>query len=105
MRFKLKTIKDRKRAFKELWRLVLNDVGKGRLPTFHILHIERDGTADNHYMTPISLEPVDEEGNKAVWIQDFGFFLKLLLRLKRVAEVEYDPERPAVVFTYVGDGE
>jgi len=101
MKFELKTIRDRKKAFKELWRLILNDVGKGRLPIFHILHIERDGTVDNHYMIPISLEPVDEKGNRAVWIQDFGFFLKLMLRLKRVIEVEYNPKRPAVIFIYV----
>jgi len=100
MKFELKTVEDRKKAFKELRRLVLNDVGKGRLPTFHILHIERDGTVDNHYMTPISLEPVDEEGNKAVWVQDYEFFLKLLLKLKNVVEVEYDPNRPAIIFTY-----
>jgi len=37
-----------------------------------------------------------------VWIQDFEFFLKLLLRLKKVVEVEYDHERPAVIFTYIG---
>jgi len=100
MKFELKTREDRKRAFKEIWRLVLNDVGNGRLPTYHILHIERDGTVDNHYMTPISLEPVDDKGSKAVWVQDFEFFLKLLLRLKRIVEVEYDHERPAVIFTY-----
>jgi len=100
MKFELKTIRDRKKAFKELWRLILNDVGKGRLPTFHILHIERDGTVDNHYMIPISLEPVDEKGNKAVWVQDYEFFLKLLLKLKNVVEVEYDLKRPAIIFTY-----
>ncbi|RLE48889.1 MAG: hypothetical protein DRJ18_00940 [Candidatus Methanomethylicota archaeon] len=100
MKFELKTVEDRKKAFKELRSLVLNDIGNGRLPTFHILHIERDGTADNHYMTPISLEPVDEKGTKAVWVQDFEFFLKLLLKLKKVVEVEYDPKRPAIIFTY-----
>ncbi|RLF08479.1 MAG: hypothetical protein DRJ60_00010 [Thermoprotei archaeon] len=100
MKFELKTREDRMRAFKEIWRLVLNDVGNGRLPTYHILHIERDGTVDNHYMTPISLEPVDDKGNKAVWVQDFEFFLKLLLSLRKVVEVEYDHERPAVIFTY-----
>ena len=102
MRFELKTPKDRKRAFREIWRLILNDIAKGRIPTYHILHIEEDGSVDNHYMTPISLEPVNEKGDKMIWIQDFEFFLKLLLRLKRVVEVEYDPERPAVVFTYIG---
>jgi len=99
-KFELKTIEDRKRAFKEIWKLVLNDVGRGRIPTYHILHIEKDGTADNHYMTPISLEPVNERGDRMIWVQDFEFFLKLLLRLKRVVEVEYDPKRPAVIFTY-----
>ena len=102
MRFELNSIEDRKRAFREIWRLILNDIAKGRIPTYHILHIEKDGTVDNHYMTPISLEPVNEKGDKMIWIQDFEFFLKLLLRLKRVVEVEYDPERPAVVFTYIG---
>lgn len=101
MRFELKTVEDRVRAFKEIWRLVLNDVGRGRLPTYHILHIEKDGFIDNHYMTPISLEPVNKRGDRAVWVHDFEFFLKLLLRLKKVTEVEYDPKRPAVIFTYV----
>ena len=40
-----------------------------------------------------------------VWVQDFEFFLRLMLRLKRIVEVEYDPKRPAVIFTYVGGGE
>ena len=100
MRFGLKTIEDRKRAYREIIRLIINDVINGRLPTFHVLHIKKDGTADNHYMTPISLEPVDKKGTKAVWVQDFEFFLKLLLRLKKVVEVEYDHERPTVIFTY-----
>ena len=101
MRYKLRTIEDRKRTYREIIRLIINDVINGRLPTFHVLHIRRDDTADNHYMTPISLEPVDEKGNRALWIQDFGFLLKLMLRLKRVLEVEYNPKRPAVIFIYV----
>ena len=102
MRFELNSIEDRKRAFREIWRLILNDIAKGRIPTYHILHIEEDGSVDNHYMTPISLELVDCKGRMMVWVEDFEFFLKLLLRLKKVVEVEYDPERPAVVFTYIG---
>jgi len=105
MRFELRTIEDRRRAFREIWERVLNDVGSGRIPTYHVLHIEGDGTVDNHYMTPISLEPVNERGDMMVWVQDFEFFLKLMLRLKRVIEVEYDPKRPAVIFTYVGGEE
>ena len=101
MRFELKTIEDRKRAYGEIIKSIINDVINGRLPTFHVLHIRRDGTTDNHYMTPISLEPVNERGDRMLWIQDFGFFLKLMLRLKRVIEVEYDPKRPAVIFTYI----
>ena len=101
MRYKLRTVEDRKKAFKEIWSLVLEDLARGRIPTFHVLHIEEGGAADNHYMTPISLEPVDEKRSRAVFIQDFEFFLKLLLRLRRVVEVEYDPERPAIIFTYV----
>jgi len=100
MKFELKTKEDRKRAYNELRKLILNDLGNGRVPTFHVLHIESDGTTDNHYMTPISLEPVNKRGDKMIWVQDFEFFLKLLLRLKRVVEVEYDPKRPAVIFTY-----
>ena len=105
MRFELKTIEDRRKAFRKIWKKVLNDVGNGRIPTYHVLHIGKDGTVGNHYMTPISLEPVNERGDRMVWIQDFEFFLKLLLRLKRVVEVEYDSERPAVIFTYVENGE
>jgi hypothetical protein len=52
-------------------------------------------------MTPISLEPVNEQGDRALWVQDFEFFLKLLLKLKSTIEVEYDHTRPAVVFTYI----
>ncbi len=103
MRFELKGKEDRKRAFKEIWKLVINDIGRGRLPTYHVLRCEYDGVVSNHYMTPISLEPVDEKGNKAVWVEDFEFFLKLMLRLKNVVEVEYDSERPAVIFTYIED--
>ena len=101
IRFELKNREDRKRAFKKLRGLILNDIVNGRIPTYHVLHIEEDGSADNHYMTPISLSPVDEGGTRAVWIQDFEFFLKLLLRLKRVVEVEYNPEEPSIVFTYI----
>ncbi len=101
MRFTLKTSEDRKRAFREIWRHILSDIANGRIPTYHILHLENDGSADNHYMTPISLRPVDEEGTRAVWVQDFEFFLKLLLRLKKVVEVEYNPEEPSIVFTYI----
>ena len=104
MRYELKTVEDRKKAFKAIWSLILEDIGRGRIPTFHVFHIESDGTADNHYMTPISLEPVDDKGSKAVWVQDFEFFLKLLLRLKKVVEVEYDHERPAIIFTYIEEG-
>jgi len=35
-----------------------------------------------------------------VWDRDFKFFLRLMLRLKRVVEVEYDDTRPAVIFTH-----
>jgi len=100
MRFELKIEEDRRKAFREIRRLILSDLMRGRMPTFHVLHFERDGLVDNHYMTPISLEPADEQGNSVVWFQDFEFFLKLLLSLRKVVEVEYDHERPAVIFTY-----
>ena len=103
MRFELNTVESRERAFTELWRLILGDIAEGRIPTYHIVHVERDGSVGNHYMTPISLEPVDDQGNRMIWIQDFEFFLRLLLKLRRVIEVEYDPARPAVVFTYIGE--
>jgi len=96
----LKTKEDRRKAYNKLRKLIINDLGNGRIPTYHILHIERDGSANNHYMTPISLESVDKQGNKAAWVEDFEFFLKLLLSLKNVVEVEYDYKRPAVIFTY-----
>ena len=101
MRFELKTAEDRRKAFRELLRMILDDIAeRGKTPTFHVVHIEKGGAVDNHYMTPVSLEPIDDRGSIGVWAQDFEFFLKLLLRLKNVIEVEYDPERPAVVFTY-----
>jgi hypothetical protein len=101
MRFELRTVEDRRKAFRELLRMVLDDIAeKEKIPTFHVVHVEKDGSIDNHYMTPVSLEPVDDRGNIGVWAQDFEFFLKLLLRLKNIIEVEYDPERPAVIFTY-----
>jgi len=49
-------------------------------------------------MTSVSLE----SGERVLWVQDFEFFLKLLLKQRAVKEVEYDPRRPAVIFTYVG---
>jgi len=101
VRFELNNIEDRKRAFTKLWRLILEDVASGRIPTFHIVRVNRDGDIYNHYMTPISLEPVDDQGNRAVWIHDFEFFLKLLLKLKGTIKVEYDHERPAVIFYYI----
>ena len=101
MKFTLNTPRDRKRAYRELRRLVLEDIASGRVPTFHVVHIERDGCVDNHYMTPVSLEPVNEQGDRVLWVQDFMFFLKLLLKLKGTIEVEYDSKRPAVVFTYI----
>ncbi|HID04951.1 MAG TPA: hypothetical protein EYP20_04005 [Aigarchaeota archaeon] len=101
MRFELRTAEDRRRAFRELARLALQDLARGRVPTFHVVHVEGDGAADSHYMTPISLEPVDGEGSVAAFAQDLLFFLRLLLRLRRVVEAEYDPERPAIVFTYL----
>jgi hypothetical protein len=100
VKFTLNTIEDRKRAFRELRKLVLSDIANGRIPTFHVVHIE-DGLADNHYMTPVSLEPVDDQGNRVIWIQDFEFFLKLLLKLKGTIKVEYNHERPAVIFYYI----
>lgn len=100
MKFRLRSVNDRKRAFKVLWEHIIEDLGRGRIPTYHILRVS-NGEVTNHYMTPISLEPVDKEGSKMVWVEDFMFFLKLLLSLKGVVEVEYDPERPAVIFTYV----
>ena len=100
MKFRLRSVEDRRRAFKVLWERIIEDLCRGRIPTYHILRVS-DGEVTNHYMIPTSLEPVDEEGSKMVWVEDFMFFLKLLLRLKGVVEVEYDPERPAVIFTYV----
>jgi hypothetical protein len=100
--FELRTAGDRRKAFRELFRVLLDDVAeRGKIPTFHVVHIEKGGIISNHYMTPVSLEPVDDGGGVGVWIQDFEFFLKLLLKLGKVVEVEYDPGRPAVVFTYV----
>jgi len=100
MEFVLDSTVRRKRAFREIRRLILRDLTRGRIPTYHILRINRDGDVSNHYMTPISLEPVNERGDKMIWVQDFEFFLKLFLRLKKVTRVEYDSRRPAVIFTY-----
>ena len=100
MKFRLDSVEDRRRAYEKLVYFIARDIANRRLPTFHVLHIGRDGSADNHYMTPVSLEPVNEKGGIAVWDRDFKFFLRLMLRLKRVVEVEYDDTRPAVIFTY-----
>jgi len=100
MEFVLDSAERRKRAFREIRKLILRDLTRGRIPTYHILRIDRDGVVSNYYMTPISLEPVNERGDKMIWVQDFEFFLKLLLRLKKVTRVEYDSRRPAVIFTY-----
>jgi len=104
LRFELGSAEDRKKAFRELWRAILGDLARGRVPTYHVVVVEEgnEGTEfADHYMTPVSLEPVDDRGSIGVWAQDFEFFLKLLLRLRNVVAVEYVPERPAVVFTYV----
>ncbi len=101
MKFEIKSAEDRKKAYMEIRRSMIRDIVKGRIPTFHVFHIDEYGVASNHYMTPISLEHVDEEGNKMIWIDDFEFFLRLLLRLRGVVEVEYDNKRPAIVFTYI----
>ena len=102
MEFVLDSAERRKRAFREIRKLILRDLTRGRIPTYHILRISGDGDVSNHYMTPISLEPVNERGDKMMWVQDFEFFLKLFLRLKKVTRVEYDGRRPAVIFTYEG---
>lgn len=100
VRIKLSDARSRRMAFRELSKIVLDDVANGRIPTYHILHVKHS-EVDNHYMTPMSFEPADESGSKAVWAGDFMFFLRLLLSLKKVVEVEYDSKRPAVIFTYV----
>jgi hypothetical protein len=76
IRFELKTAEDRKKAFRELLKMILDDIAeRGRIPTFHVVHVEKDGAVDNHYMTPVSLEPIDDRGRIGVWAQDFEFFL------------------------------
>ena len=104
MKFELRTPEDRRRAYNTIMKLILNDLAQGRIPTYHILRLDEEGGAANHYMTPVSLEPVNVKGNRMIWVQDYEFFLRLLLRLKRVVEVAYDPGRPAVVFTYMEEG-
>lgn len=84
VKFEFKSVEDRKRAYKAIREFILKDLVNGKIPMFHVFHIESDETVDNHYMTPISLEPVDEKGSRAVFVQDFEFSQKLLLRLKRL---------------------
>lgn len=98
--FELKTVEDRRKAFATLSKRILRDVLDGRIPTYHVLHFERNGSAHSHVMTPISLEPVDSQGRKVIFIQDFEFWLKFLLKNKNVTDVEYDPSRPAILFVY-----
>ena len=101
--FKLGDLKSRKRAYLELKELILRDLASGRIPTYHFVHYEDNidmKIISNHYMTPVSLEPVDKKGRKMLWTQDFLFFLELFLRIKGVREVLYDPKRPAIVFRY-----
>lgn len=104
VRFELRHVKDRVKAFKHLRKIIANDLIKGRIPTYHVFCISYDGTATNRYMTPVSLEPIDDKGSIEVNLFDFEFFLKLMLRLKNVKEVEYDPKRPAIIFTYIEEG-
>lgn|GEM_PF-2652448 len=100
IKFELKTVEDRKKAFTVISERILRDILNGRIPTYHVLHFNRDGSAHNHFMTPISLEPVDSQGRKMIWIQDFEFWLKFLLKNRKVTYVEYVPSRPAILFTY-----
>jgi len=102
VKFELKSKEDRREAYNRIKELIHRDLLRKRIPTFHVLHVCYDGfdtVYDNHYMTPISLEPVDERGTKMLNVFDFDFFLRLLISLKSTTEVEYDPNRPAVIFT------
>ena len=105
MKFDLtsKDVFERKKIAQLLLEKIVSFLMKGKMVTFHVVHFEYDEwgcTVDNHYMTPISLEPVDEKGNKMIWIQDFEFFLLLLLLDTRTHSVQFDEERPAVIFEF-----
>jgi len=100
VKFELKSKEDRREAYNRIKELIHRDLFRKRIPTFHVFHVCYDGfdtVSDNHYMTPVSLEPVDERGAKMLNV--FDFFLRLLISLKSTVEVEYDPNRPAVIFT------
>jgi len=94
-------LSNRADAYRRLRELIHRDLANKRIPTFQMVHICGSGDNDTHYMTPISFEPVDERGTRMANIFDFDFFLRLFLSLKSVVDVEYDPSRPAVIFTIV----
>ena len=89
-------------AHKIFEKKVVPDLLKGRIPTYHVLHFETysDGcTADNHYMTPLSMESINGKGDRMIWVQDFEFFLKVFATDERVKMVGYDEDSPAVIFS------
>ena len=82
---------------------VLPDLMNGRIPTYHIVHFEdtvEGSIVTNHYLTPLSLEPIDDKKNRMLWVQDFEFLLSMLLTDERVKRVEYNDERPAVIIDF-----
>jgi len=97
MKFELKDKKHRKEVFRKLRDVILHElVSKKRIPYFHILHYHPDGTVDNHYMTPIALT---KEKDKMIFIEDYEFFLRILLQNPKVIEVEYDKKEGSIIFT------
>jgi hypothetical protein len=43
VKFTLNTPRDRKRAYRELRKLILNDIVEGRVPTFHVVTLRETG--------------------------------------------------------------
>jgi len=101
MRFMLRSVEDRKRAFREIREAIVEDVFiKKCLPYLHVLVIDSDGSVYNRYL---GLYTICENGSeRCIYIDVFSieFALRLFLKLKRVTEVEYDPDECRVVVTY-----
>ena len=93
MEFELRTMEDRKKAIIEIRSAMLRETLKGKPPTFAFLHFSNDGTLDNHFMTPMPFEKIDEEGTRFMNVADIDFFLSVFLTMPNVSHVEYDPEK------------
>ncbi len=93
--FELSDKESRKRAFRELRRVLEKELLNGPLPYFCVVYANRYGEVSNHYMTPIALREVD--GKYFISIFDYEFFLKLFCRHPKVSNIRWDAEERCIV--------